>query len=61
MWKQMVPGLGLALAVSTGAFGDEIPLIMKETVPLGVAWGQEVGPKAAERAMERLKKKGVEL
>lgn len=40
---------------------SEIPLILKETVPLGVAWGQEVGPKAAERAMERLKKKGVEL
>jgi hypothetical protein len=40
---------------------SEVPQIVKETVPLGLQWGQSIAPKAAERAIDRLKKEGVQL
>jgi uncharacterized protein len=40
---------------------SELPVIMKETVPLGVQWGQMIAPRAINRAMARLKKEGVSL
>ena len=39
----------------------EMPGILKETMPLGMKWGREIGPKAAERAIKKLEKEGVSL
>jgi hypothetical protein len=38
-----------------------VPLIIKETVPIGAAWGREAGARAAQRATERLRANGVNL
>jgi hypothetical protein len=39
----------------------EMPLIMKEVMPLGQAWGRNIGEQAVRRAIERLQKNGVQL
>lgn len=39
----------------------EMPGILKETMPLGMQWGREIGPKAAEKAIKKLEKEGVSL
>jgi hypothetical protein len=40
---------------------SEVPEIMKETAPLGIEWGQTIAPLAIKRALDRLKKEGVQL
>jgi hypothetical protein len=36
-----------------------VPSIMKESLPIGAAWGREAGARAAQRAAERLRANGV--
>jgi hypothetical protein len=38
-----------------------MPALLKESVPLGAAWGKEAGARAAQRAAERLRANGVDL
>jgi len=38
-----------------------MPIILKQSVPVGTAWGREAGARAAERAVVRLRANGVEL
>ena len=38
-----------------------MPVILKQSVPVGTAWGREAGARAAERAFVRLRANGVEL
>ncbi len=38
-----------------------LPVLIKESVPLGAAWGREVGVRAAQRATERLRANGVDI
>lgn len=40
---------------------SNVPLIIKESVPIGAAWGREAGARAAQRAAERLRANGVNL
>ena len=52
-----------ALAAFYGSEGGKgyMPIILKQSVPVGVAWGREAGTRAAERAVVRLRANGVEL
>ncbi|HYK79072.1 MAG TPA: DUF2059 domain-containing protein [Micropepsaceae bacterium] len=36
-----------------------VPSIIKESLPIGAAWGREAGARAAQRAAERLRANGV--
>ena len=38
-----------------------MPVILKQSVPVGAAWGREAGLRAAERAVGRLRANGVDL
>jgi hypothetical protein len=38
-----------------------MPIILKQSVPVGAAWSREAGTRAAERAVGRLRANGVEL
>jgi hypothetical protein len=40
---------------------SELPVIAKEMAPIGAEWGRNIAQKAIGRAMERLKKQGVQL
>ena len=40
---------------------DAMPALLKETAPIGAAWGREAGMRAAQRAIERLHAKGIDL
>ena len=40
---------------------SNVPSIIKESVPIGAAWGREAGARAAQRAAERLRANGVNL
>jgi hypothetical protein len=42
-------------------FTDAMPMIFKDTLPLGTIWGREAGMRAAQRALERLRAKGLNL
>lgn len=38
-----------------------MPVILKQSVPVGAAWGREAGARAAQRALDRLHANGVDL
>jgi hypothetical protein len=38
-----------------------MPIILKQSVPVGAAWSREAGARAAERALSRLRANGVDL
>jgi|SRR5579871_2471070 len=38
-----------------------MPLVLKQSIPVGAAWGREAGARAAQRALERLHANGVDL
>jgi hypothetical protein len=39
----------------------ETPIILKETLPIGEAWGREMGLRAAKEALETLRQQGVKI
>jgi hypothetical protein len=39
----------------------ENPKIVKEAIPLGMAWGREAATEALPRVMEKLRKQGVKI
>jgi len=39
----------------------EMPVVIKESTELGMAWGQVAGQRAAERAVARLRKEGIKI
>jgi hypothetical protein len=40
---------------------SETPMVMKESTQLGISWGREAGQRAAQHAIERMRKQGFKI